>query len=200
MDSKAKASELQIKNILAKSSGLLKGKNAPRLVVALGLIGMLLVMLSGLQPATKANRKTAQLEPQTLTTEQYTQALEKRLGDVISSIRGVGEVKIMITLDKSVEYVYAQDVKTSVDRTQDIEGNNVYIKQEKENSEGKYILVDSPEGKRQALLTTSIEPQIKGVVVVCQGADDIQVVAMVTEAVTTALNITSNRVCVTKLG
>ena len=199
MDSKGKASELQLKNILAKSSGLLKGKNAPRLVVALGLIGMLLVMLSGLQPATKANRK-AQIEPQTLTTEQYTQALEKRLGDVISSIRGVGEVKIMITLDKSVEYVYAQDVKTSVERTQDIEGNNVYIKQEKENSEGKYILVDSPEGKRQALLTTSIEPQIKGVVVVCQGADDIQVVAMVTEAVTTALNITSNRVCVTKLG
>ncbi len=195
------ANKFQLKNFLAKSSGLLKGKNAPRIVVALGLAGMLLVLASSfMQPGAKKSDKTAQIQPQTLTTEQYTQSLEKRLGDVISSIRGVGEVKIMITLDKSVEYVYAQDTKTSVDRTQDIEGNNVYAKQQKENSEGKYILIDGPEGKRQALLTTSIEPQIKGVVVVCQGADDIKVVAMVTEAVTTALNITSNRVCVTKLG
>ena len=123
---------------LAKLSGMLKGKNTPRIIVALGLVGMFLVFISGfVQPETKKERQASGAQAPVLTTEQYTLSLEKRLGDVISSIRGVGEVKIMITLDKSVEYIYAQDVKTSVDLIQDIQDDHVYTKQQKENNEGK---------------------------------------------------------------
>ena len=45
---------------------------------------------------------------------------------------------------------------------------------------------------------TEVQPVVKGVVVVCDGGDDPVVQQRVIDAVTTALDITSVRVCVVK--
>lgn len=63
--------------------------------------------------------------------------------------------------------------------TMDNGGENVYLK----NTDTK---------------TVSIEPKVRGVVVVCDGGDDPTVVARVLDAVTKALNISSDKVCITK--
>ncbi|MBQ0097765.1 MAG: hypothetical protein KBS62_02345 [Oscillospiraceae bacterium] len=64
--------------------------------------------------------------------------------------------------------------------TMDNGGENVYLN----NSDTK---------------TKSIEPTVRGVVVVCDGGDDANVVSRVLSAVTKSLDISSNKVCVTKL-
>ena len=48
------------------------------------------------------------------------------------------------------------------------------------------------------LQVKSIEPRVRGVVVICQGAGDELVKANIMELVTKALNISADRVCVTK--
>ena len=63
--------------------------------------------------------------------------------------------------------------------TMDNSGENVYLK----NSDTK---------------TESIEPKVRGVVVVCEGGDDPLVISHVMDAVTKALAISSDKVCVTK--
>ncbi len=63
--------------------------------------------------------------------------------------------------------------------TMDNSGENVYLK----NTDTK---------------TVSIEPKVRGVVVVCDGGDDPVTVSRVLEAVTKALNISSDKVCITK--
>ena len=63
--------------------------------------------------------------------------------------------------------------------TMDNGGENVYLK----NSDTK---------------TVSIEPKVRGVVVVCGGGDDPIVKSRVLEAVTKALSISSDKVCITK--
>ena len=63
--------------------------------------------------------------------------------------------------------------------TMDNGGENVYLK----NTDTK---------------TKSIEPKVRGVVVVCDGGDDPLVVARVMAAVTKSLNIGSDKVCITK--
>lgn len=63
--------------------------------------------------------------------------------------------------------------------TMDNSGENVYLK----NTDTK---------------TVSIEPKVRGVVVVCDGGDDPMVVSRVLDAVTKALNISSDKVCITK--
>ena len=63
--------------------------------------------------------------------------------------------------------------------TMDNSGENVYLK----NTDTK---------------TVSIEPKVRGVVVVCDGGDDPMVVSRVLDAITKALNISSDKVCITK--
>ncbi len=47
--------------------------------------------------------------------------------------------------------------------------------------------------------TKEIEPLIRGVLVVCEGGDDPVVVERITDAVTKALDISTAKVCITKL-
>lgn len=47
--------------------------------------------------------------------------------------------------------------------------------------------------------TKSIEPTVRGVVIVCDGGDDPVVVSRVLGAVTRSLSISSDKVCITKL-
>ncbi len=46
--------------------------------------------------------------------------------------------------------------------------------------------------------TLSVEPKVRGVVIVCEGGDDPVVAARVLEAVTKSLSIRSDKVCITK--
>lgn len=63
--------------------------------------------------------------------------------------------------------------------TMDNSGENVYLK----NTDTK---------------TVSVEPQVRGVVIVCDGGDNPPVAEHVLEAVTKSLNISSDKVCITK--
>lgn len=58
----------------------------------------------------------------------------------------------------------------------------------------EYVYLDDSTTK-----TKEIEPLIRGVLVVCEGGDDPVVVERITEAVTKALDISTAKVCITKL-
>lgn len=58
----------------------------------------------------------------------------------------------------------------------------------------EYVYLDDSTTK-----TKEIEPIIRGVLVVCEGGDDPVVVERITDAVTKALDISTAKVCITKL-
>ena len=58
----------------------------------------------------------------------------------------------------------------------------------------EYVYLDDSTTK-----TKEIEPHIRGVLVVCEGGDEPVVVSRITEAVTKALDISTAKVCITKL-
>lgn len=58
----------------------------------------------------------------------------------------------------------------------------------------EYVYLDKGAEK-----TKEIEPLIRGVLVVCEGGDSPVVVERITQAVTKALDISSAKVCITKL-
>ena len=57
-----------------------------------------------------------------------------------------------------------------------------------------YITVKTADGGEKALIVTTQMPEIRGVAVVCQGGDDEALREKIKNAVTSALNITSQRV------
>lgn len=58
----------------------------------------------------------------------------------------------------------------------------------------EYVYLDDSTTK-----TKEIEPHIRGVLVVCEGGDDPIVVERISDAVTKALDISTAKVCITKL-
>ncbi len=163
-----------------------------KLAVVLGLIGMVLIMLSEWLPSGDGNTDT----PTVKTTEQYRTETEQHLKELLSQMAGVGECSIFVTFESGVEYVYATEQKGNTDYSENKNDSSEQVSQ-KENSEESVILIDGENGKT-GLLLTEIQPQVKGVVVVCEGGENAEVVERIVSAITTALNISSRRVCVTK--
>ena len=62
------------------------------------------------------------------------------------------------------------------------------------DNNGENVYLDNSDTK-----TKSITPVVRGVVIVCDGGDDPLIVARVMSAVTKSLDISSDKVCVTKL-
>ncbi len=150
--------------------------------------GVCLLTIPKLIPASKPSST----EP-TQTTEAFVKQTEARLTDIVRSIEGAGDCRVLVTLANGVEYVYATEQKTNTDRQED--GSRLT---ERDDSESTAIVVDTDEG-RKGLLVTEIQPTVRGVVVVCEGGDREEVRRRIIEAVTVAMDLSSKRVCVTKL-
>lgn len=166
-------------------------QNRVRLLVAVGLLGMGLILCSELlagEEPKKSEPATEQPEQQQ-NTQQSEQQLQQRLEEIISQIDGVGECSVMLTFEESERSVYA--VEDSVSQERDRQTNSG-----SSSSQKKLVLVENGEGGNQPVLEKTVRPQVNGVVVVCQGAKSVTVCQQVTEAVTTVLGIRSTQVCV----
>ena len=172
-----------------------KGKN---IIIIAGLLGIALIFLSSFIKPTTQDQKE-QEEKITITAEEYAHQLEQNLTEVISSIQGAGPSKVMVTLENGVQTQYATEEKNNSEVSQEKDSNGETTRsQQSGDSEITYITVRDANGAERALEITEIQPTVKGVVVVCSGGEDPVVQQRVIDAVTTALNISSKRVCVTR--
>lgn len=148
------------------------------IIVLTGLVGILLLTVSELKPSEK--QKTEEAEKPT-EISQYEESLERRLAELISSVEGAGRTKVMITLDSGDENVYA---------TEDKGGEKSY--------ERNYVVVKQ-DGDEEGILLKVAEPEIRGVAVVCEGANSTAVRQEIINMVTAVLNIGTNRVNISKM-
>ncbi len=174
------------KEMFKRAAAFIKSKSGVRLIVLLGVLGLVLIVLSDVIP----KRKNVAPEAAAQTTEEYTAALEERLTSLVERIDGVGRCRVMVTLENGVKYVYASEEKTGRDHK--TQGD---IESQADDSETSVILVQTDDGY-EGLLVTELEPTVKGVVVVCEGGGDPTVQTRVKEALTAVLNVTEKRVCV----
>lgn len=176
--------------------GFVQKKNA---LFFLGLAGILLIFLSDLlfAPHSAAEEAVSQpaSAPQTVQRGQTEQELEARLTEMISAVQGAGKVRVMLTLENDGETVYAYDEQSD---TQTAAGGTDGTASRRQSYENEHVLIDAGSGK-QPLIETCLEPEVKGVAVVCEGGDDITVVKRVTELVSVVLRLPTNRVCVIKM-
>lgn len=156
--------------------------------ILMGVLGVMLISLSEL-PKEKTD-ETAQA----YSADEYRKNMEEDLTRLLSAVNGAGQVQVMITLESGEETVYAWQEKTS-DDVQKQDGESTTQRTTYENE----VVMVSAGSDKQALVEKTMQPAVQGVVVVCRGADDIQVVSDITNAVSVALNVPTNRVCVIKM-
>ena len=166
---------MDFKNIIKK---LKSGHNSYLIIII--LVGVVFMLF----PAdSEKTNKTA------VKNEEITLNYQKELEDILSQISGVGDVKVMVTYSSSFEKSVAYEKNSNKNEKKD--GDNTVIN---ETSSKTNVVLSSGE----PFVVKEIYPEIQGVVVVAQGADDVLVKQNITNAVTTALNVAPHKVCVVK--
>lgn len=152
----------------------------------LGLCGILLIFLSD----TLSREKKTQVNAEPSGAQEYLAQTKEQLEDALSQIAGAGEVRVFLTLEDDGFSTYAQNEKADTDAQSDADGAS----RRSSSRETEYVLSDGA-----PVLESSIAPAVRGVSVVCEGGDDITVVARITEFVSVGLGLPTNRICVTKM-
>ena len=167
----------KLKEIMADAS------TRRKVFILLAVLGIIIVFLSG--NTFSSSRKTDEKETTSFNYDVYTESLEERLKTTISSIEGVGECEVMITLEKGGENVYARDSESKTDDSL-------------ESREDNYVIYDSEDGE-SPLLIDEYFPEVQGVAVVCSGGGDSAVREKIIETVSSLFGIPTNRISVSKI-
>lgn len=166
-----------------------------RLITAVGALGLLLIFLSSFIPADTAKEKP-QSEPhetESVSDDDHRKDLERELGEIISAIDGAGNVRVFITMDSTAEDVYAIDRTESESKSGSGEQTSSAHAEENE-----YVIIRSKDGSEQTVLKKQRMPEIRGVLIVCDGGGSSVVKEKITAAAAGALGITQSKVVVTK--
>jgi stage III sporulation protein AG len=107
-----------------------------------------------------------------LSSSEYTDYLENKLENVITSIKGVGETKVAVTLEKGFEFIYLTEEETK------ISSNGTTI------TTVSIVMVDG-----QPVVKEEIFPVVKGIVVIANGAEDVGVRMNILSIIQTIINI-----------
>lgn len=118
-----------------------------------------------------------------------TRDLETELADMLGTISGVGQARVLLTLDSDGERLLAQDTDLSY------RGESTAPEDYSRRSEA--VLVDGGSGDA-VVVTRTVYPTYRGALVVCQGGDRADVRLAVTEAVAALTGLSTDRVTVAK--
>jgi stage III sporulation protein AG len=122
------------------------------------------------------------------------ESVESRLKTLLSQIQGVGKVDVMITYSASRENVPAYDIKKSGSSTEEKDSEGGERKVREEEYESVLAYEDSPAGGKRPVVLKQLEPEVKGVLVVAEGADNVEVRDRICSAVTVVLDVPMHKV------
>lgn len=156
-----------------------------RYVVIILLAGLLLMLVGTPRdaPDVDVQKRTDTQQVQGFDTA----AFQEDLSDKLSLINGAGQVSLLLSMEDTEEVIYASNTK----QTSTGENNVSY-----ENTLS--VLSDGSYGE-QPVRVKSVFPNFRGAVVLCEGADDINVRLAITEAVATACGLSTDKITVLKM-
>ncbi len=86
-----------------------------KILLIIGAIGIVLVLLSEMiHNKDTPTSITAKAE----VSDTYSMQIEESLVDILEQVEGVGKVRVMLTVSCTEEYVYAEEVNSSMNRSE----------------------------------------------------------------------------------
>ena len=152
-----------------------------KFLIAAGIIGIILIMLSDLPFFNSAESKNISDE---YSYDEYVNYLEGECENLIESIEGAGECTVMLTLKNSKESVYARNSEES-------QNDGSF------SSSYEYVLYKT-DSSQTPVLIKQYYPQVMGVAIVCAGADNPKVKENIISALTSVFDISTSKISVSK--
>ncbi len=171
-----------------------KNKKIELAVYGALLLAAALLYLSAFQGGGTEKEAQASAVQAADTVVEGERQVEKRLGEILSCIRGAGQVSVMVTYDTGTQIVPAMSVDTQTSSSQTVNQSGETINENQ--SESQTPVTVSGSGAAGALVLTEKQPEIRGVIVVAEGAADIFVRLSLQNAVQTVLGIDASCISV----
>lgn len=123
--------------------------------------------------------------------EGYVSSIESRLEEILKKIKGVGDVNVMITFEDTAEKVPVFNTTQTIERTdeKDAQGGTREITREDLSQQ-----IAHESGSSSLMIAKETNPRVRGVIVVAEGAENIEIKEKLYSAVKTVLGVTGNRV------
>lgn len=185
--------------ILSRLKEYTKSPKFVKGLVVVGLVGIVLILLSDLFQGKAVDNQQPTTEIQYVSLAEYENQLEQGLAEIISSIDGAGKTRVLLTMESTVEQVYATNKNLAQNNSTNSSNGNLPSSDNDTQAESTYITVELSDGTEQTVLVKEIQPKVRGVLVVCAGGDDSIVREKIIDAVTKALDISSSKVSVAGL-
>lgn len=151
-------------------------------LAALVGVGLLLIPVREKGAEDTQRRQEAAEELQSL-------ELQQQMEEILSVMSGVGQVKVLLTVDSDGERQLAQTTELSYSGT--VASPEDYLRR------SETVLVDGDSGEETVVVRT-LYPTYRGALVVCTGGDRADVRLAVTEAVAALTGLTSDQITVGK--
>ena len=120
--------------------------------------------------------------------ETSLQDTEERMEAILSHIHGVGQLELMLTLDKSAASQYVQD--TELTYSGETQAPDEYQRS------SETVILSQGSGQEGLVLEESVYPIYRGALVVCEGGGNAEVRLAVTAAVAALTGLSSDRITV----
>lgn len=169
----------------------------PEKIILLAAAGIFLLVSNFSFPAkekTASVEKTQTKSESISENDQYTKQLEKNLETLLSQVKGVGKVEVMIKLKASKETILNKD--SSKEESTKISEKNA---QEYDSKVEEETVLSDAQGNASPYIIKEIEPEIAGVIITCEGADNNLVKSAVTDAASVLFSLPYSRIKVLKM-
>lgn len=119
---------------------------------------------------------------------------EERLEAILAQIDGVGKVDVMITYATGKESVPAYDIRQSENNTQEKDSGGGTRSINQRESDRKLVYEDDQSGGKKPVIIKDLQPAVRGVVVVADGAREPQVRESICKAVQVAMDVPLHKI------
>lgn len=123
--------------------------------------------------------------------DEYRRGLERELEEFLSSVAGVGEVKVLIYMKNSQEYIVEKDIPMS----NSVNGENSELRKEETT-----VFTTDESGNEVPFITQTRRPAVDGVVISAKGASNEAVKLQIVRLVMALYGVEANKVEVLIMG
>ena len=150
-------------------------------IILIAIAGIVLLLANFSEWKNAISEKTEKKEEKTVQTDQ----------------NGVGRVEVMITLKSSKESVLNKDL--SEERQTEQEKNSDTQKTNKNEKRQEETILSDSVGNSAPYVVKELEPEIAGIIISCEGAENKVVAASVLEAAQVLFGVSANHIKVLKM-
>lgn len=181
-----------IKGILDGNSSADNRKKTLQNLIVLGGLGVILLILSNyfmaepkITEALPVTTSDTHVEENETKQEQL---MELRLQKMLQQLPGVGRVDVMIVYDATEQLVIQQNIENNQQVTEEQDRNGA-TRQIHEQSKQSQTVMQQTAGNQQPLVVQTIQPKVRGVLIIAEGAENSSVKQMILDAVRKGLDV-----------